>query len=155
MARTLWPALSPIGLGALHVSWPFAKDGTMKKSVAILSCVVIAASILPAWPQGSLPSGSRWFDHLNKELLPFWSTESALGNPVGAFPATRCDDGPLYNEERPCSELRRNPPISPQQLHLVALSRQVYGYGVAFHLNGDLAYLDAMKAGVDFIRRNA
>src|SRR5262249_33592339 len=35
------------------------------------------------------------------------------------------------------------------------LSRQAYGYGVAFHLTGKHEYLDAMKAGIDFIRSNA
>jgi len=127
----------------------------MKTPVAILFCLAAAAFALPAWPHISLPLGSRWLEHLNKELLPFWSTESAFGNPFGAFPTTRCDDGTLYNRERPCPELRSNPWISPHQRHLVALSRQVYGYGVAFHLTGDRAHLNAMKAGINFIRQNA
>ena len=39
--------------------------------------------------------------------------------------------------------------------YLVPLSRQTYGYGVAYHLTGDPRYLAWMKAGVDYIRRNA
>src|SRR5262249_1914246 len=127
----------------------------MKKPVAILSCLAAMAFALPAWTQSSLPLGSRWLDHLNKELLPFWNTESAFGSPFGAFPATRGHDRTLYDQQRPCPELSSNPWISPHHRHLVALSRQIYGYGVAFQLTGERAHLNAMKAGVDFIRQNA
>jgi hypothetical protein len=127
----------------------------MKRTTYILSFVTLTALACPVWAQIDLPPGTRWLDHLNKGLLPFWTTESAFGNPVGAFPSTRCDDTTLYNERKPRPEIQRNPSISPKQRHLVALSRQTYGYGVAFHLTGKRAYLDAMKAGVDFIRRNA
>jgi mannose/cellobiose epimerase-like protein (N-acyl-D-glucosamine 2-epimerase family) len=126
----------------------------MKRSIAIL-LLFTATLTFPAWPQGSLPAGTRWLDHLNKELLPFWTTDSAFGNPFGAFPGTRCDDATLYDERNPCPELQGNSWISPRQRHVVALSRQVYGYGVAFHLTGKRVYLDAMKAGIDFIRQNA
>jgi mannose/cellobiose epimerase-like protein (N-acyl-D-glucosamine 2-epimerase family) len=127
----------------------------MKRASKMLLLIFAVALAAPVRAQSSLPSGTRWLDHLTNELLPFWTTDAAFGNPVGAFPSTRCDNGTLYNEKDPCPELRDNPWISPQQRHLVALSRQVYGYGVAFHLTGKAAYLDAMKAGIDFIRQNA
>ncbi len=114
-----------------------------------------AALSFPAWSQNSLPPGARWLDHLNNELLPFWTTRTAFGQPFGAFPATRCDDTTLYDEQNPCPEIQRNPWIAPRQRHLAGISRQAYGYGVAFHLTGNRTYLDAMKAGVDFIRQNA
>ena len=31
----------------------------------------------------SLPTGARWLEHLNNDLLPFWTMPSALGNPLG------------------------------------------------------------------------
>jgi mannose/cellobiose epimerase-like protein (N-acyl-D-glucosamine 2-epimerase family) len=127
----------------------------MKRGIGILLTLFVAMLAFPAWSQSSLPTGTRWLEHVNKELLPFWTTESAFGNPFGAFPGTRCNDATLYDARRPCPEIRRNPSISPQQRHVVAISRQAYGYGVAFHLTGKRAYLDAMKAGVDFIRQNA
>ena len=127
----------------------------MKRVMRILLPLSVAALAFPAWPQSSLPAGTRWLDHLNKELLPFWTTDSAFGNPFGAFPETRCDDATLYDQRDPCPEIQRNTWISPQQRYVVALSRQAYGYGVAFHLTGKRAYLDAMKAGIDFIRQNA
>src|SRR5262249_39459071 len=126
-----------------------------KRARKILLSLIVTTLAFPAWPQHSLPAGTRWLDHLNKELLPFWTTDTSFGTPFGAFPGTRCDDATLYDERSPCPEIRRNAWISPQQRHVVALSRQVYGYGVAFHLTGKRAYLDAMKAGIDFIRQNA
>jgi uncharacterized protein (TIGR03437 family) len=37
--------------------------------------------------------------------------------------------------------------------YLVPLSRQTYGYGVAYQLTGNTAYLDYMKAGVAYLRQ--
>jgi mannose/cellobiose epimerase-like protein (N-acyl-D-glucosamine 2-epimerase family) len=121
----------------------------------ILILLLAAVAAVPAWPQSELPAGSRWIDHLNQELLPFWNAPTAFGDPFGAFPGSRCDDTTLYDETRPCAEIQQNSWISPRQRYLVSLSRQAYAYGVAFHLTGNLAYLDVMKAGIDFIRRNA
>jgi uncharacterized protein (TIGR03437 family) len=42
--------------------------------------------------------------------------------------------------------------MTPDQ-YLVPLSRQVYGYGVAYHLTGNTAYLNYMKAGVSYLRQ--
>src|SRR5262249_28093877 len=127
----------------------------MKRAIRIILLLSVATLAFLVWPQSSLPAGTRWLDHLNKELLPFWTTDSAFGNPFGAFPETRCDDATLYDQRDPCPEIQRNTWISPQQRYLVALSRQAYGYGVAFHLTGKRAYLDVMKASIDFIRQNA
>ena len=127
----------------------------MKRATMIAVLLFAVALPAPAKAQSSLPSGTRWLEHLSNELLPFWTSNAAFGNPVGTFPSTRCDSAALYDEKRPCPEVMDNPWISPQERHLVAMSRQVYGYGVAFHLTGRGAYLDAMKAGVDFIRQNA
>ena len=123
--------------------------------IRIILLVSVAMLSFPAWSQSSSPPGSRWLDHLNKELLPFWTTSAAFGQPFGAFPTTRCDDATLYDVQNPCAEIQRNTWISPHERNLVGLSRQIYGYGVAFHLTGKRAYLDAMKAGINFIRQNS
>ena len=75
----------------------------MKRAIRILLSLFVPMLAFPAWPQSSLPAGTRWLDHLNKELLPFWTTDSAFGNPFGAFPGTRCDDAALYDELNPCT----------------------------------------------------
>jgi hypothetical protein len=42
-----------------------------------------------------LPTGDVWLHHLKYDLLPFWTTPEALGNPVGNFPTYRDNDGKL------------------------------------------------------------
>ena len=120
-----------------------------------LLLTLLAALTLNAQAPEGLPTGARWIDHLTQDLLPFWDTPSAYGDAPGAFPGTRCDDTTLYSNTNRCPEIRNNSWISPTQRTLVELSRQTYGYGVAFHMTGDPRYLKLMKAGVDFIRNNA
>jgi mannose/cellobiose epimerase-like protein (N-acyl-D-glucosamine 2-epimerase family) len=98
------------------------------------------------------PPEERWLKHLSNDLLPFWTSESALGKPVGSFPSVRCNDRTLFDARMPCPEVRSD---SVHQRFLVALSRQTYGYGVAFHLTGRRIYLDYIKSGIDYIRQNA
>ena len=101
-----------------------------------------------------LAAGDRWLAHMNQDLLPFWTTPAALGNPLGEFPSTRCDDGSLVNFNDPCPLIAGNSYLSLPALYLVPLSRQTYGYGVAYHLTGDPVYLAYAKAGVDYIRQH-
>ena len=101
----------------------------------------------------ALPSAERWRVHFEQELIPFWMTEAAQGSPRGVFPSTRCDDGSALDFARPCAEIRGNAWLMTPQRYLVSQSRQTYGYGVMFHVTGDRRYLDLMKAGVDYIRR--
>jgi mannose/cellobiose epimerase-like protein (N-acyl-D-glucosamine 2-epimerase family) len=103
----------------------------------------------------AMPAGDRWLTHLTNELLPFWTMPSALGDPLGAFPSTRCNDGSLVDLQNPCQEVKDNNWVMNYMPYFtVALSRQTYGYGVAFQLTGDITYLQYMKAGVKFIREN-
>ena len=103
----------------------------------------------------SLPTGDRWLAHLNDDLLPFWTMPSALGAPLGAFPSTRCDDGSLVNFNNPCAPIAGNGYLMMPDRYLVPLSRQTYGYGVAYHLTGNTTYLDYMKAGIAYLRQYA
>jgi mannose/cellobiose epimerase-like protein (N-acyl-D-glucosamine 2-epimerase family) len=93
--------------------------------------------------------------HLRNELLPFWSRPEAFGDPLGAFPSVRCNDGTLLDRARPCPEIAGNEWLMQDRTYVVALSRQTYGYGVAFHLTGEQKYLDLALAGVQYLRRNA
>ena len=100
-----------------------------------------------------LPTGDRWIQHLTTDLAPFWTMPAALGSPLGSFPSTRCDDGSLLNFQKPCAPIAGNPYLMTPAQYLVPLSRQTYGYGVAFHLTGDPKYLAYMKAGIDYLRQ--
>lgn len=102
-----------------------------------------------------LPEGERWLVHLKKDLLPFWTTKSALGNPVGNFPSVRCNDGTLVERTNPCSEIKSFNWLMMPRTYVVSLSRQTYGYCVAFHLTGERKYLEYAKAGVNYLRENA
>lgn len=122
----------------------------MKLRLALL----LVAGILSAQPSylAQLPTGDDWVNHLSNDLMSFYGMPSALGNPVGQFPSTRCDDGSLVDFKKPCAPIAGNPYLLAPEWYLVPTSRQTYGYGVAFHLTGDVRYLNWMKAGVDVLR---
>ena len=100
--------------------------------------ILLTAGCQPAVPTAQdLPDGERWLTHFNENLLPFWDTPDALGDPIGNFPSERCDDGSAFNPARPCPEIAFNGWLMMEQEYVVSRSRQTYGYGVAFHLTGD------------------
>ncbi|MBE9066616.1 AGE family epimerase/isomerase [Leptolyngbya cf. ectocarpi LEGE 11479] len=104
----------------------------------------------------ALPTGQQWLDHVQQDLLPFWTSPTALGNPIGNFPSVRCDDGTLVNPDNPCPEIQGEDDwLLKNDQYVVALSRQIYTYGVAFQLTGNRQYLDYAKAGVDYFRQHA
>ena len=105
----------------------------------------------PSPPPG-LPSGSEWKAHLELDLMPFWMPAKALGEP-GDFPTYRCNDGQLFDPANPCSELSNAVPgiVWQHREYLRMKSRQVYGYGVAYHVTGDPAYLQLARDGTEYI----
>ena len=106
-------------------------------------------------PIAALPPASRWMDHLQNELLPFWDQPAALGSPLGNFPSTRCNDGSLVNRANPCPEIGNSSYLMENNQYLVPLSRQVYAYCVAFHMTGDTKYLNYARAGIAYLLANA
>lgn len=104
-----------------------------------------------------LPKGERWIQHLVEDLIPFWENPTALGTPIGAFPTYRHDDGTPVDLASPGLDLKRaNPGVVDLQhpLYVRMHGRQIFAYGVAFHLTGNRTYLDYAKAGVDYFREN-
>ncbi len=105
-----------------------------------------------------LPPAADWVQQLRRDVLPFWETPVALGDPVGNFPTFRCNDGSLTNPQAPCPEFLAAPDwirsaVGRQYVRMI--SRQVYLYGVAYHLTGDPKYLGWARAGVRYILDNA
>ena len=84
--------------------------------------------------------GDRWQRHLSEDLLPYWETSDALGSPLGNFPTFLGQSGET---------------LPDTTRGLVALSRRVYGYSVAFMLTGNPRYLTYAKAGLDWIEEHA
>jgi len=105
----------------------------------------------------TLPKGDRWIRHVKEDLLKFWGMESALGTPLGNFPTYRCNDGSLYQPETPCPELKNADPgiVKLDREYTRAKSRQVFAYGIAYHLTGDETYLYYAIAGGDWLIQRA
>ncbi|BAY65171.1 cellobiose 2-epimerase [Calothrix brevissima NIES-22] len=124
----------------------------------IVNKAVAKPFISPKQNISFLPTAKRWLVHLNQDLLPFWTMESALGYPIGNFPSIRCNNGALLDRKNPCPEIKTfrnfNRLMLPRT-YVVALSRQTYAYGVAFHLTGEPKYLEYAQAGVNYLRAQA
>jgi len=105
----------------------------------------------PAFPV-ILPTAEDWKKHLVDDLMKFWVLPKTLGQ-KGNFPTYRCNDGTLFDQATPCLELRKPQPgiVWLNREYLRMKSRQIYGYGVAYHVTGDKKYLDFAKEGVDFL----
>jgi len=110
-----------------------------------------------------LPSGEEWIIHLYRDLLPFWTTPAAMGSPIGNFPSFRYNDGtvvdplqPLRDEYAQLLEDKSSAWIANQvdRRYVRMMSRQIYLYGVAYHLTGDPRWLRLAKAGVTFLLEN-
>jgi mannose/cellobiose epimerase-like protein (N-acyl-D-glucosamine 2-epimerase family) len=105
----------------------------------------------------AVPTGQRWLDHLNNDLLPFWSMPEAVGT-NGNFPTYRCNDGTLYNPNNDACIGLENPVPGIVWLdrdYVRSKSRQVFAYGIAYNLTGEAKYLQWAKQGVDFLRAHA
>ncbi len=83
--------------------------------------------------------GDTWMSHLVEDILPFWTTEVALGTPQGNFPTHRNNAGEVIDEAR-----------KPRMI-----ARQTYLYSVAYMMTGENQYLQYAKDGVDWIIENA
>lgn len=122
-----------------------------------LTAIAAAAALAqqqPAAITAALPAADDWKRHLERDILPFWETPAALGDPVGNFPTFRCNDGSVADPRAPCAEFLAAPDwirtaVGRQYTRMI--SRQIYLYGVAYHLTGDPKYLLWARAGVRYI----
>lgn len=119
----------------------------LRQTIAILSTVslTVSASV-------TLPSGEDWLDHTTKGLAPYWVMPSAQGEPVGNFPTFRCDDGTLLDVSDVCPELKRDwitPHFGKDFTRMK--SRQIFAYGVLYHLTGDTEALNLAKQGAYYL----
>ncbi len=109
----------------------------------------------PSAPPTGLPTAADWKDHLEKDLMAFWLPAQTIGEP-GNYPTYRCNDGKLYDKTNPCPELAKPATgiVWLNREYLRMKSRQIYGYGVAYHVTGDPKYLELAKQGVDYLMKN-
>ncbi|WP_089724196.1 AGE family epimerase/isomerase [Candidatus Thiosymbion oneisti] len=100
-----------------------------------------------------------WLTHVEKDLLPFWKQESAYGDPIGNFPTYRCNDGSTLDVDNPCPAFFQKGDewiTSALDRDYVRMkSRQIFAYGIAFHMTGDPRYLVLAKMGVEYLQTHA
>jgi hypothetical protein len=126
---------------------------TRSLSLALALALPGIASAAPV-----LGDASTWVRHAKNDLLPWWTQSGALGNPVGRFPTFRCHDGSAYAAGAPCAELKNAPEWIRSELgrdYVRMQARQVFAYGMGFHLTGDPRLLKLAEAGVRDIRSRA
>jgi mannose/cellobiose epimerase-like protein (N-acyl-D-glucosamine 2-epimerase family) len=117
-----------------------------------------AAAFDAATPDRSLlPTGREWVTHIEEDLLPFWTTPVALGNPVGNFPTFRANDGSVLTPGAKVPEVTSIATGETWLLNRVGrqytrtMSRQIFAYCVAFHMTGNEQYLRYARQGLDYL----
>ena len=145
-------------LRAAHHRSNVRRSGRVRLLGFVLVAFIAALAVRPTGPAGADPgdpvpapasadvpdvlTGATWLRHLNEDLLPYWDTPEALGDPIGNFPSFRGRNGELI-------------PESGDPRALSTLARQVFGYSLTFLLTGQDKYLTYAKAGLDWIDEHA
>src|SRR5438034_9200652 len=86
-----------------------------------------------------LPTGREWVTHIRQDLLPYWTTPVALGNPIGNFPTFRANDGSVIDPRNPPPEVKEIDKGETWLLNRLGrqytrtMSRQIYAYCVSYN----------------------
>ncbi|WP_051326575.1 MULTISPECIES: hypothetical protein [Aliagarivorans] len=132
----------------------------MRKLASILAGLWLCCSSSMAAPvtplvDPVLPSAQQWLQHIEQDIARFYLQPGPLGDPVGSFPTYLCNDSQTADLSDLCPELQASwlqDSLGRQYTRM--LSRQIYTYGVIFHMTGNPKALAAAKAGVDYLRDN-
>ena len=101
---------------------------------------------------GETLNPNRWMEHLEKDLLPYWTTGETIGV-NGNFPNFRYKDGSIVN---PIMELKDEYKQLERvqafwitnrlgRTYIRMISRQAYLYGIAYHITGKEEILKLAK----------
>lgn len=97
-----------------------------------------------------------WKDHLVKDLMKFWDTPEATTLQKGLFNTYITNEGKVLPKEREqWPEEFKQALLDPITVGLVqpeynfvrAHSRLTYAFGIAFHMTGDIHYLEVCRKG--------
>ena len=117
-----------------------------------------AAFDAPGKPDVSLlPTGKEWVTQIQQDLLPYWTTPAALGNPVGNFPTFRANDGSVIDPKNLPPEVKGVDKGETWLLNRMGrqytrtMSRQIYAFCVAYQMTGEEQYLRYAKASIDYL----
>lgn len=100
----------------------------------------------------------EWLEHVERDLAGFWMQDDLAGAPVGSFPTFICADGKPFEAAAPCPAFTDAPEWISRELgrqYIRMVSRQVYTYGVIYHLTGNENALERARAGTRFIMQKA
>ncbi len=92
---------------------------------------------------------ATWIKHLKKDILPFWTTPEAKGDPQGNYPTFRRMDGKLPEAET--QDKDKDPTVRYPRM----LARQVYLYSMAYMITGETHLVQLAKDGCDHLSRYA
>lgn len=117
---------------------------------------LLVVSIVPAAEAQLAPR--VWLEHAEDDLAGLWMRDELAGEPVGSFPTFVCADGAPWVASDPCPSLANAPEWIRSELgrqYIRMVSRQVYTYGVIFHLTGNESALARARAGTRYIMEHA
>lgn len=97
-----------------------------------------------------------WVNHVTKDLMKFWDKDTIYNMPDGLFPTYVTNAGqplPKNKEEWP-EEFKAaieaqdtKDLIHPEYNYIRAHSRLTYAFGIAYHMTGNLHYLEICRKG--------
>lgn len=117
----------------------------------------LAALLLAAAARADVPPAD-WIEHVDRDLGTLWMRDDLAGHPPGSFPTFLCADGKPYDAAAPCPAFEEAPEWIRKELgrqNVRMISRQVFTYGVIYHLTGNTAALERARAGTRFILERA
>lgn len=92
-----------------------------------------------------LPSAETWQNYANDDLWKYWGQDSAL-----SFPTYRCNNGQAIDLDNLCYELRTGwIAAGLEYSYTRMLSRQIYTYGVIYHMTGNEDAFEIMLLGLE------
>ena len=134
----------------------------IRHTLSLFGTLILLCSAVHAKPPAKvapLPASASWLTHVQKDLMPFWDTPDAYGQPRGNFPTFRCNDGKLFEAQtHPCAEIGNAPDwikASLKRRYVRMQARQTYVYASAFHLTGNPEMLKLAQDGVQYLRTHA
>ncbi len=119
---------------------------------------VVLVTLLISFVAKADVAPSVWIDHIDRDLGGLWMQDALAGKPVGSFPTFICADGKPYDAAAPCPAFANAPDWIRSELgrqYVRMISRQVFAYGVIYHVTGNATALERARAGTRFIMQKA
>jgi len=120
--------------------------------------ILALASLLLAAGARADVAPAEWLEHVDRDLAALWMQDDLAGSPAGSFPTFICADGRPFQAAAPCRAFADPPAWIKKELgrqYVRMISRQVFAYGVIYHLTGNATALERARAGTRLIMERA